>query len=46
MNNIFGSYLYQALILLLISLVNFLPITVKSKERMLAASQVVDKANG
>jgi len=28
------------------SLVNFLPITVKSKERMLAASQVVDKANG
>jgi len=26
--------------------VNFLPITVKSKERMLAASQVVDKANG
>jgi len=28
------------------SLVNFLPITVKSKERLLAASQVVDKANG
>lgn len=28
------------------SLVNFLPITVKSKERMLAASQVIDKANG
>jgi len=28
------------------SLVNFLPITVKSKERMVAASQVIDKANG
>jgi len=28
------------------SLVNFLPVTVKSKERMLAASQVIDKANG
>jgi len=28
------------------SLVNFLPVTVKSKERMLAASQAIDKANG
>jgi len=28
------------------SLVNFIPITVKSKERMVAASQVIDKANG
>lgn len=28
------------------SLVNFLPVTVKSKERMIAASQVIDKANG
>jgi len=28
------------------SLVNFIPITVKSKERLLAASQVIDKANG
>jgi len=28
------------------SLVNFVPITVKSKERMLAVSQLVDKANG
>jgi len=28
------------------SLVNFVPVTVKSKERMLAVSQLVDKANG
>lgn len=28
------------------SLVNFIPVTVKSKERMLAVSQQVDKANG
>jgi len=28
------------------SLVNFVPITVKKKERLLAASQVIDKANG
>lgn len=28
------------------SLVNFIPITVKSKERLLAASNVIDKANG
>merc|ERR1712150_156240 len=28
------------------SLVNFVPITVKNKERLLAASQVIDKANG
>jgi len=28
------------------SLVNFVPITVKSKERMMAVSQLVDKANG
>merc|ERR1719284_1109869 len=28
------------------SLVNFVPVTVKSKERMLAVSQHVDKANG
>jgi len=28
------------------SLVNFLPVTVKSKERMLVVSQAVDKANG
>ena len=28
------------------SLVNFVPVTVKSKERLLAASQVIDKANG
>ena len=28
------------------SLVNFVPITVKSKERLLAASNVIDKANG
>jgi len=28
------------------SLVNFLPVTVKSKERMLTASQTIDKANG
>jgi len=28
------------------SLVNFLPITVKSRERLFAASQVIDKANG
>jgi len=28
------------------SLVNFLPVTVKSKERMLVASQTIDKANG
>jgi len=28
------------------SLVNFLPVTVKSKERMLIASQTIDKANG
>jgi len=28
------------------SLVNFIPVTVKSKERLLAASQVIDKANG
>jgi len=28
------------------SLVNFLPLTVRSKERMLAVSQAVDKANG
>jgi len=28
------------------SLVNFLPVTVKSKERMVAASQAIDKANG
>jgi len=28
------------------SLVNFLPVTVKSKERMLVASQAIDKANG
>jgi len=28
------------------SLVNFHPVTIKSKERMLAASQVIDKANG
>jgi len=28
------------------SLVNFVPITVKSKERMVAASQIIDKANG
>jgi len=28
------------------SLVNFHPVTVKSKERMLAVSQVIDKANG
>ena len=28
------------------SLVNFVPITVKKKERLLAASQVIDKASG
>jgi len=28
------------------SLVNFVPVTVKSKERLLAASQAIDKANG
>ena len=28
------------------SLVNYVPVTVKSKERMLAASNLVDKANG
>ena len=28
------------------SLVNFVPITVKKKERLLAASKVIDKANG
>ena len=28
------------------SIVNFVPITVKKKERLLAASQVIDKANG
>ena len=28
------------------SLVNFVPITIKKKERLLAASQVIDKANG
>ena len=28
------------------SLVNFVPITVKKKERLLAACQVIDKANG
>ena len=28
------------------SLVNFVPITVKEKERLLAASKVIDKANG
>jgi len=28
------------------SLVNFVPVTVKSKERMLSVSQLVDKANG
>ena len=28
------------------SLVNFIPVTVKSKERMVAVSQLVDKANG
>ena len=28
------------------SLVNFLPVTVKNKERMLVASQTIDKANG
>lgn len=28
------------------SLVNFVPVTVKSKERMVAVSQLVDKANG
>ena len=28
------------------SLVNFVPVTVKSKERLLAASQIIDKANG
>ena len=28
------------------SLVNFVPITVKKKERLLPASQVIDKANG
>jgi len=28
------------------SLVNFIPITVKNKEKLLAASQVIDKANG
>jgi len=28
------------------SLVNFVPITVKNKERLLAASQIIDKANG
>ena len=28
------------------SLVNFVPFTVKSKERLLAASQAIDKANG
>merc|ERR1719431_58400 len=28
------------------SLVNFHPVTIKSKERMLAVSQVIDKANG
>ena len=28
------------------SLVHFVPVTVKSKERLLAASQTIDKANG
>merc|ERR1712029_412161 len=28
------------------SLVNFIPVTVKNKEKLLAASQVIDKANG
>ena len=28
------------------SIVNFVPITVKEKERLLAASKVIDKANG
>ena len=28
------------------SLVNFVPITVKEKERLLVASKVIDKANG
>ena len=28
------------------SLVNFVPITVKKKERLLAASKVIDNANG
>ena len=28
------------------SIINFVPITVKEKERLLAASKVIDKANG